>query len=356
MADNTEGKLTTVRDPDMISQELETPRMPLVSGGLGTLRLSDEQRAILEEPIPMKDLDILPTGEVYASQVQYRRRLTAVFGPGGWAMVEYSQPKIDHNIVMQKWALYAQGSLISTAWGEQEYFPQNTRMSYATALESAKSNALMRCCKDLSIASECWDRHFTEEFKREFCTEVIVQNYQGGGARKQWRRKDANTFYNEKVEMPSIPPPPSQPPPKSVQQQQPVQQPQPVSKPVEQPSPVQQPLPAAEKAGGASQAGSSSSFPPKQRSKQPAPSAEPKQTEFINAPAEPKLSPEKHKKLLQEVMHAAADASIICSMFHVPDLASLNDEQYDAVMEILVNKINLEKPKAKEPPKQDELK
>ena len=30
-------------------------------------------------------------------------------------------------------------------------------LSYGKALESAKSNALMRCCKDLGIASELWD-------------------------------------------------------------------------------------------------------------------------------------------------------------------------------------------------------
>lgn len=30
-------------------------------------------------------------------------------------------------------------------------------MVYGKAMESAKSNALMRCCKDLGVASELWD-------------------------------------------------------------------------------------------------------------------------------------------------------------------------------------------------------
>jgi hypothetical protein len=43
--------------------------------------------------------------------------------------------------------------LVAIARGEQEYFdPSNI----ATATEACKSNALMRCCKDLGIASELW--------------------------------------------------------------------------------------------------------------------------------------------------------------------------------------------------------
>ena len=44
-------------------------------------------------------------------------------------------------------------SLVAIARGEQEYFDQE---GIATATEAAKSNALMRCCKDLGIASELW--------------------------------------------------------------------------------------------------------------------------------------------------------------------------------------------------------
>lgn len=43
--------------------------------------------------------------------------------------------------------------LVSVSRGEQEYFDPS---GLATASEGAKSNALMRCCKDLGIASELW--------------------------------------------------------------------------------------------------------------------------------------------------------------------------------------------------------
>ena len=44
-------------------------------------------------------------------------------------------------------------SLVAVARGEQEYFDPS---GISTAQEGAKSNALMRCCKDLGIASELW--------------------------------------------------------------------------------------------------------------------------------------------------------------------------------------------------------
>ena len=36
-------------------------------------------------------------------------------------------------------------------------------MTLAMAEESAKSNAMMRCCKDLGIASELWDPNFIQK-------------------------------------------------------------------------------------------------------------------------------------------------------------------------------------------------
>lgn len=40
--------------------------------------------------------------------------------------------------------------------GEHTFYGKGN-LQYGKACESAKSNALMRCCKDLGIASELWD-------------------------------------------------------------------------------------------------------------------------------------------------------------------------------------------------------
>jgi Mitochondrial genome maintenance MGM101 len=78
---------------------------------------------------------------------------------------------------------------VAIARGEQDYFDP---AGIATATEACKSNALMRCCKDLGIASELWcvarlpqslylisgcrDPRFIREFKTTHCVEVFVEH------------------------------------------------------------------------------------------------------------------------------------------------------------------------------------
>lgn len=63
--------------------------------------------------------------------------------------------------------------LVAIARGEQAYFDRD---GIATATEACKSNALMRCCKDLGVASELWDPRFIREFKAEHCVEVFAEH------------------------------------------------------------------------------------------------------------------------------------------------------------------------------------
>ena len=191
---------------------LPAPASPLVAHGeenttavlyrgVSVLPATEEQTDVLLRPCDDTELDILPTGEVYLSQVGYRRRLNEAFRPGGWALVPIDDRPIIHDrTMMQRWALYVGGRFIASAYGEQEYFEKNERQSYATAAESLKSNALMRCCKDLGIASECWDRHFTQQFKADVCVKVWrvkTKRPSGQAGVFQWRRRDAEPFYDE---------------------------------------------------------------------------------------------------------------------------------------------------------------
>ena len=63
--------------------------------------------------------------------------------------------------------------LVAIARGEQEYFDPS---GIPTATEACKSNALMRCCKDLGVASELWDPRFIREFKSQHCVEVFAEH------------------------------------------------------------------------------------------------------------------------------------------------------------------------------------
>lgn len=68
-------------------------------------------------------------------------------------------------------------SFVATARGEQEYFDP---AGVATASEAAKSNALMRCCKDLGIAHELWSPRWIRNFKAANCVEVWTENASTG--------------------------------------------------------------------------------------------------------------------------------------------------------------------------------
>jgi ribonuclease HI len=167
--------------------------------GVATVALTQAQAASLTAPLPDDAHDILPTGEVYVSQVHYRRLLNSVFGPGGWALVPRgpfaAQKGAKTETITREYALVGPGGrFISEAIGEAEYQPTNDRMSYASACEAAKSNALTRCCKDLGIASECWDKRFCEKWTAENAVKVWRQS----STKPQWRRKDAQPWYDEK--------------------------------------------------------------------------------------------------------------------------------------------------------------
>jgi hypothetical protein len=165
--------------------------------GASTQRFTDKQKEILEQEIGADELDILPTGEVYASQVRYRRILNDAFGPGGWALLPQGPFQQEGNTLCREYALFAEGRFVSSAIGEADFQPSNARMSKATAAESLKSNALMRCCKDLLIASECWDKRANEKWKAEKAVAVwCIGNGRDnkGEKKKLWRRKDAEPF------------------------------------------------------------------------------------------------------------------------------------------------------------------
>jgi hypothetical protein len=67
-------------------------------------------------------------------------------------------------------------------------------MTQATAEEAAKSNALMRCCKDLGIASELWDPAFINVWRGTYASEVWCTNQRSNEKRLLWRKKTAPPF------------------------------------------------------------------------------------------------------------------------------------------------------------------
>ncbi|KAK2465973.1 hypothetical protein APHAL10511_001614 [Amanita phalloides] len=155
--------------------------------GLSAQAFSREVSDILLAPIDSLDIEIKPDGLLYLPEIKYRRILNKAFGPGGWGLAPRGETNVGPKIVSREYALVCQGRLVAIARGEQEYFDPS---GIPTATEGCKSNALMRCSKDLGIASELWDPRFIREFKQQQCVEVFAEHLPTKKKKKLWRRKD----------------------------------------------------------------------------------------------------------------------------------------------------------------------
>jgi hypothetical protein len=82
--------------------------------------------------------------------------------------------------------------LVAIARGEQQYFDPD---GIPTATEGCKSNALMRCCKDLGIASELWDPRFIRTFTKDYTKEIWVEHVVNKKKKKVVIRKDDTVRY-----------------------------------------------------------------------------------------------------------------------------------------------------------------
>ncbi|KAJ2676701.1 hypothetical protein GGI25_003453 [Coemansia spiralis] len=151
-------------------------------------RISD----ILMAPISESEIEIKPDGLLYLPEIKYRRILNRAFGPGGWGLVPRGAHSVAGRTLSREYALVCLGRFISQARGEQDFFDEG---SLATATEGCKSNALVRCCKDLGIASELWDPAFVSEFKANYCIEEFVTHAVKGTKKRLWRLKTRKFDY-----------------------------------------------------------------------------------------------------------------------------------------------------------------
>jgi len=167
--------------------------------GIASAAFTPEQCDVLTAEIDPNDIEIRPDGNgmIYLPQVKYRRILNQVFKPGGWALIPRSDWAVQGTTLTRCYALIVLGRFVSEAIGEQHYIANNPLDSWATASEGVRSDALTRCCKDLGIASECWDPGYIESWKRQHAIQVWCKSQ----PKPQWRRKDREPFWDETGEV-----------------------------------------------------------------------------------------------------------------------------------------------------------
>ena len=160
--------------------------------GLGTKPFAPEIQNELLKELNTADIEIKPDGLIYLPEIKYRRILNKVFGAGGWGLVPRSETIVTASQVTREYGLICHGQLVSVARGEQDYFSEN---GIPTATEGCKSNALMRCCKDLGIGSELWDPVFIKQYKEQYCIDKFVEHITTKKKKKIWLRKDRKVEY-----------------------------------------------------------------------------------------------------------------------------------------------------------------
>lgn len=166
------------------------PRDPYV--GIGLAPWTPDQQAILRRPLADDEIEVRPDdGVLYLPGVRWRMRLNDAFGVGGWGLAHHGDPKVNGNQVFAPMRLYVLGRFAAEAMGEGKWIERNPKSSFGTALESAKTDALGRCCKDMGIALELWDPRFTRKWRSENVIQIRNPDpSRFGSAPKVWVRKD----------------------------------------------------------------------------------------------------------------------------------------------------------------------
>ncbi|KAK3747038.1 hypothetical protein QZH41_017816 [Actinostola sp. cb2023] len=170
-------------------------RFPEGYNGAGLIPFDANVSEILMAPINEQEVEIKPDGLIYLPEIKYRRILNKAFGPGGWALIprgdslQFQSEKDNSQLIVREYALFCFGRYVSQTAGEHTFYSAGN-MVYGKAMEAAKSNALMRCCKDLGVSSELWDPQFIIKWKEKYAVVTWCENVKNKEKKKMWRRKD----------------------------------------------------------------------------------------------------------------------------------------------------------------------
>lgn len=127
----------------------------------------------------------------------YHNVLNVAFGHGGWALVPVGdiielelgssdQPK-EFVQLIREYALYCNGRFISQCYGETGYY--KGKQSFSASTENIKNIALTRCCKDLGMASELWDKDWVAEWQKKHAVLEWTKNVTSNSKKQFWKKK-----------------------------------------------------------------------------------------------------------------------------------------------------------------------
>lgn len=163
------------------AQQSEVALPPPATGAFPT-----DVQAILAEPVNPADVEIKPDGVCYLPEIRYRKTLLRAFGPGGWCLLPRGPHTQNGAVLSREYALVCHGQYVSQARGSTTIASFSNA---ALASEAVRSNALMRCCKDLGIAAELWDAAYIGAWKENYGLKRAVSDA-AGRQRILWSKKE----------------------------------------------------------------------------------------------------------------------------------------------------------------------
>lgn len=170
-----------------------TDSVSLGNLGLVEIKLTPEEEAVLNEPVPVEEIRIKPTGAAYLSHPTYTRWFNRAFGRTGWSIAACSKPLKSGNTVVCPYILYIHGQPAAMAWGEQDYIESNKEQTYGDALESTVASALRRLAKRLGVGLEMWDKDYLADWQHANCVMVWLKDKD----KPAYRRRQDLPFWNE---------------------------------------------------------------------------------------------------------------------------------------------------------------
>lgn len=159
----------------------------------GNVKLTKAQEKILFDPVPEEQVEIREDGIVYLPHIFYSGRLRKAFG-WEYSVIPKGDPKFiqDKGLIVWGFHMIVKGSYMAYAIGQQTYFDKGF-MTYIDACEGAKSNAIMRLCKDLGIGTELWEPEWRETWQSNWAYKA--KNDKG---KIVWKKKRKNDIPTEK--------------------------------------------------------------------------------------------------------------------------------------------------------------
>lgn len=200
--------------------------------GASQLALTAGEVAVLRADVPDEEIRIREDGIVYLPGEYYRRTLLDALGVGGWALVPMSKYGYDEEYEEAYYdgALYIRGVFVARAMGGKKWRKKNKRMSRGDAVEAAKTDCLRRCCKDLGIGLDLWNKVRVAEWRDANTETRPAQNKYDGDGKLVWKVKGepwpdndtldgagrpARTATSSRPVAPAPSPPPTAPPPQA---------------------------------------------------------------------------------------------------------------------------------------------